>query len=480
MDDFIRPVKPEQPKKKKSFFIETVVIVVIICCLGIGFLAGYFTNQGSNKDTSKTSTTVLDEAYQTLQESWYNTTDKEVDIAHNGILGMVEGLDKHSDYWSPKQATDFNQSVDGNYVGIGVAFHPVKNGAIITKIYANTPALEAKLQVGDIMIKADNTDLSGKSSDDIKATIRGKEGTSVQLTILRGGKSLDVTVARKSLEISVNYDVRESNGKKFGYIEITTFGSTTGSEVARALETFTTQGVGTLVFDFRGNTGGYLVTAQDILNLFFKEGEVIYQMQGKDGPATKTKAEDGKKYVFSEGYVLVNGETASASEIVAGALQENLGYKLVGSKTYGKGTAQTQKELSDGSILKYTYAKWMTPKGVCINGKGLTPDIEVNNTNIDDIVTNDIENPLQYDQVHVSVMAMQKMLSMLGYSVDRTDGYFSNQTKEALQQFEKQCGLEVNGVYDNNDHNMLISQVLIYINDSKNDMQYEKLLQTIK
>lgn len=481
MDDFIRPVKqPEEPKKKKSFFMETVIITVIIISLGIGFFAGYFSNQGDTKKVSNSNTTILDEAYQTLEESWYNTTDEKVDIGHNAILGLVDSLDPHTAYWTPKEATSFNQAVDGNYEGIGVAYRMVSTGAMVTKVYAKSPALEAGMQVGDIITKAGDTELSDKSSDDVKDLIRGKVGTNVQLTLLRGDKTIEASVERRSLEISVNYDVRESNGKKFGYIEITTFGSTTGTEVASALETFTNQGVGTLVFDFRGNTGGYLVTAKDILNLFFKEGEVIYQMQAKEGPADKVTAEDGKKYAFSEGYVLVNGETASASEIVAGALQEKLGYKLVGSKTYGKGTAQTQKELSDGSILKYTYAKWLTPKGVCVNGKGLTPDSEVNNVDISNIVTEDIKEPLQYDTVHVSVIAMQKMLSILGYPVDRSDGYFSNQTKEALQQFEKDHGLTVNGIYDNNDHQMLISQVLIFINDSKNDMQYAKLLETIK
>lgn len=481
MDDFIRPVKqPEEPKKKKSFFIETVIITVIIISLGIGFLAGYFSNQGTAQKTDNSAGTILDEAYQTLEGSWYNPTDKEVNIGHNAILGLVDSLDPHTAYWTPKEATTFNQTVDGNYEGIGVAYRMVSTGAMVTKVYAKSPASEAHMQVGDIITKAGETGLSDKSSDDVKDLIRGKVGTNIQLTLLRGDKKLVVSVVRRSLDISVNYEARESNGKKFGYIEITTFGSTTGAEVASALETFTNQGIGTLVFDFRGNTGGYLITAKDILNLFFKEGEVIYQMQAKEGPANKVKAAGGKKYSFSEGYVLVNGETASASEIVAGALQENLGYKLVGSKTYGKGTAQTQKELSDGSILKYTYAKWMTPKGLCVNGNGLTPDIEVNNIDIGKITIEDVKDALHYDQVHASVMSMQKMLSILGYSTDRSDGYFSNQTKEALQQFEKNYALEVNGNYDNNDHQMLISQVLIFINDSKNDMQYAKILETIK
>lgn len=482
MDDFIRPTKKvEQPKKKKSFFGETIIIIVIIISLGIGFAAGYFSKSDNASKVANNSQSLVEEAYQVLEESWYNTTDKEIDVEHDGVTGLISGLgDNHTAFWSAKEAASFNQSVDGNYEGIGVGIRGVSSGVMITKVYANTPAVDAKLQVGDIITKAADTELKGMTSTEATKHIKGKEGSTIVLTILRGNETFEVEVARKALEISVNYSARENNGKKFGYIEITTFGTTTGEEVARALETFTKQGIGTIVFDLRDNTGGYLLTAKDILNLFFEEGKVIYQMQTKEGPATKTEAEDGKKYSFSEGYILVNGQTASASEIIAGAMQEELGYKLVGTQTFGKGTAQTQVELSDGSILKYTYAKWLTPNGTSINGKGLTPDIEVNNIDVSNISTDEIKNPLQYDQVGTGVISMQKMLSILGYTVDRTDGYFSNQSKEALQQFEKDNHLEVNGIYSNDDHQMLIGRVMGYIGDSKNDKQYEKLMQMIK
>ena len=482
MDDFIRPTKKvEQPEKKKSFLGETVLIIVIIISLGIGFAAGYFSKDNSQQKVVNNKSSLVEEAYQILEDSWYNTTGQEVDVMHDGIIGLVAGLgDRNTAFWSAKEATDFNATVDGNYVGVGVGFHAVSQGAMVTKVYTDTPAMEANIQTGDIIVKANDTSLAGKTSEETKDLIRGKEGTTVKLILLRGGKSMEVEVARKALDVSVNYAVRENEGKKFGYIEITTFGMTTGEEVARALETFTNQGIGTLVFDFRDNTGGYLLTAKDILSLLFEEGEVIYQMQGKEGPIQKTEAIEGKTYSFSEGYVLVNGQSASASEIIAGALQEELGYKLIGTKTFGKGTAQTQQELSDGSILKYTYARWLTPKGTSINGKGLTPDIEVNNIDISNIVVDDIEIPLQYDQVSDEVMSMQKMLSIIGYAIDRKDGYFSNQTKEILQQFEKDNGLAVDGVYSNEDHQLLIGKTMIFVNDSKNDKQYTKLMEVLK
>lgn len=485
MDDFIRPVKqPEQkPKKKKSFFIETVIIVVIIASLAIGFVAGYFTRGNSSKTTAKSNkTSLIDEAYEELNENWFNSTaNEDVDIAHNAVSALALGLgDIHTEFWSAKEAATFNEGVDGNYVGIGVGYKVVSQGAMIMTVYDKSPAQDAGLHVGDIITKKEDVSLAGKEADEIKELIRGKSGTSVTISYLRKGKETEVSVKRADLDTSVVYEIRESNDKKFGYIQLTTFGTTTGKEVEVALQHFKEANLDTLVLDLRDNGGGYLTAAQDILNLFVKSGEVIYQMQSKDGPVQKTKATGDQKYNFVNGYILVNGSTASASELVSGALQELCNYKLVGSKTYGKGTAQTQKELSDGSILKYTYAKWMTPKGNWIDKQGLIPNIEVKEIDTSDITTTELKEEYQVDQVSDVVKSMQKMLKILGYEVDREDGYFSNQTKVALETFEKKQGLTVNGVYNNEDHLQLIAETMLFISDSKNDLQYAKLMELIK
>lgn len=482
MDDFIRPVKQpeEKPKRKKSFFRETIVILLIIACLGIGFAMGYV-SKNSNIVNNVDNNGVLDEAYKTLEEYWFNASDQEVNVSNNGIKSLVSGLgDPYSDYWTSEEAEEFNASVNGNYEGIGVSFSMVSNGALIIKVFENAPAKTAGLKVGDIINKADGVDLSGKDSEAVKKLVRGNPGTSVKLTVISEGNSKEVEVVRESLDTAVVYEVRENNGKKFGYIQITTFGTTTASDVEAALKVFEEQGVSTLVLDLRDNGGGYLNAAIDLLNLFFNEGDVIYKMQKKGGPVEETKATGGNKYHFVKGYILVNGNSASASELVSGAMQETLKYELVGTKTYGKGTAQTQQTLSDGSVLKYTYAKWMTPSGFCVHGKGLTPDIEVANYNLNDIKIGEIKEAVQFDQVSEHVVSMQKMLKILGYDCGRVDGYFSTQTVEMLKQFETKFGLNVDGIYSNSDYQILVGQVMIYSNDSVNDLQYHKLLEIIK
>lgn len=480
MDDFIRPVKPQPPKKKKSHLKEVVIILVIIFCLGIGFVLGYLSKQGVRVISGDKNHTVLQEVYDILEANWLNLND-DIDLKSKAISGLVDGLgDVHSSFLTNDQSQEFNQAVNGNYEGIGVSFSQVSAGALVINVFDYSPAQEAGLQVGDIIMEVDSVSLEGATTDEIRDLVRGEPGTEVKLTILRNNEQMPFTVTRGALSTAVEYEVREHDNIKYGFIEITTFGNRTAIEVEEALQEFEEQRVTNIVLDLRGNGGGYLTAAIGILELFFDEGAVLYQMQQKNGPAEKITAKSSNKYTFINGYVLVNGSTASASEMVAGAMQEELGYQLIGQQTFGKGSAQTQTTLSDGSVLKYTYAQWMTPNGNAIEGVGLTPDIEVKNHDIAEITTEAINEPLHVDQVDSKIMGMQKMLRILGYDVDRVDGYFSNQTEESLKQFQSDNHMVNDGVYNNDNQLALIGQTLIYINQDENDLQYKRLLDVLK
>ena len=491
MDDFIRPQKnqnlqqnqvPVKKPKKGRHLKETVFIICMIVCLGIGFVSGYLTKQVVPESGSSSSeTTVIDEAYQVLNDNWYNASGKEVDIQGDTISALVASLgDQHSDYYTFEEAKAFNQSVDGNYVGIGVVQRTVSQGTMIIQIYQDTPAMEAGLQVGDIIAGVNGQDVAGKTATEISDLVRGEANTTVTLTIIRGGKEMQVDVTRNNIDSAVKSEIRTNNDKKFGYVQINTFGTTTASDLEAALQSFAEANIDTLVIDLRDNGGGYLVAAQDVLNLFFDEGDLLFQMEYKNGTVEKYEADDSKTYNFINGYILVNGNTASASEVVAGALQEQLGYKLIGDQTYGKGTAQTQKQLSDGSVLKYTYARWLLPSDTWIDGKGLTPDYSVSNIDISEITSESLESDMGYDSVGIAIASMQKMLNCLGYTCDRSDGYFSSQTVTALQQFEQANNLTVDGIYSDADRQILEATVLIYANDDANDYQYQKLMELVK
>lgn len=480
MEEFNRPLKKVEKQKKKKFAKEVFIIILIVVCLGLGFIAGYFSKK-SHVITQSEEETVLDEVYTTLKDNWVNTSDEDIDIETAGITGFISGLgDPHASYWTSDQAVDYNQTVSGNYQGIGVGFMMVSSGAMITKVYDHSPAQEEGLEVGDIIINADGHDLAGQNSDTVVSYVRGQENTNVQLTLLRGKEEFSKKIERRSLDTSTFYEIRKNNGMQFGYIELSTFGTDTANQVEAALKEFKENGIETLVLDLRDNGGGYLTAATDILDLFFSKDDVIYQMQEKNKAVQKFYAASDEKYTFKNGYILINGNTASASELTAGALQSELGYKLIGTQTYGKGSAQTQKTLSNGSVLKYTYAKWMIPDGTCIDGKGLTPDVEVENITLDGISSDEVEGTLRYDCVNECVKDMQKMLKLLGYPVDREDGYFSSQSVEALKAFESDNGLDVNGEYDENDRMLLIAKMMIAINNHENDHQYQKLLEMME
>lgn len=481
MDDFIRPPKKEIKKEpKKRPVKEILIVLLIVVCLTIGYFAGYMSKKNVVVKNANNKG-IINEVYDTLNKYWVNTTDQDINLDASAIEGMVLGLnDPHSSYLTSKEAVEFNQTVAGNYQGIGVGFSMVEQGAMITKVYEDSPASKAGLKVGDILTKADGKDLANIDSDKVKEYVRGDDGTEVNLTVLSNKKTSEVKVTRGALDTSAYYEIRKQGNVTFGYIELSTFGTDTAKQVEEALKAFKKANVETLVLDLRDNGGGYLTAATDILDLFFSSDEVIYQMKEKNSAAKKFYASTDNKYEFQNGYILVNGNTASASELTAGALQSEKGYQLIGTTTYGKGSAQTQKTLSDGSVLKYTYAKWMIPNGTCINGKGLTPDIEVENVSLDGISTKDIKETLKVDCVNSRVKSMQKMLNILGYPVDREDGYFSQTTQEALQKFETDNNLTVDGQYSQSDKQMLIARMMIYINNHENDKQYDYLMKIIK
>lgn len=470
-----------QAENKKYGNIKVIAIIfAVVISLLLGMVIGKLINN-TTVVSGGSDVSLLNEALTIISEEWVDTVGLEDSIEHYAIDGMMTSLgDANSEYWSAERALEFNQTVNGNYEGIGVSYSIVEQGAMVIKVYQNTPAMSVGIEIGDILTKVDGESLAGMTSEEIKASVTGDPGSEIELSYTRDGKEITATTYRDSLDISAQTEIREIDGKKYGYILLTTFGTNTGYEVENALERFTEERIDTLVFDFRNNGGGYLSAAKDIGNLFVPEGVPIYQMEGNSGAAIETLATAGTKYYFENSFILVNGGTASAAELVAGTFREVCDFTLIGTTTFGKGTAQTQRELSDGSILKFTYAKWLTSKGEFIGGEGLTPDIEVNNIDTSRVSSAEIVKPLVYDCVSSSVISMQSMLDILGYGVDRTDGYFSAATETALKQFEKDYGLTVDGIYDDNDHLYLIALIMIYVDDASNDYQYDKLLELMK
>lgn len=303
---------------------------------------------------------------------------KEKDLNEGIYKGYIEGLgDQYSAYYDKKETKELTESLDGSFSGIGaVMTQDASNGVItITRVYDDSPAKKAGIKAGDVLYRVEEKTVTGKDLDKVVSWIKGKKGTKVNLTLLRGTNSdkIKVTATRDVINVeTVKYKVLEN---QIGYISISEFDSVTGDQFAKALKQLQKKNIKGLVVDLRNNPGGSLTTVCDILDSILPKGLIVY-----------TKDKNGKKeeYTSDEKHrltlpmsVLVNGQSASASEIFAGAVQDYGKAEIVGTQTYGKGVVQNLFDLKDGTCVKLTTSEYFTPKGRNIDGKGITPDVKI-------------------------------------------------------------------------------------------------------
>lgn len=376
--------------------IEVLIIIIVSITFGIvvGVSLSFFRDEYRGEKVSN-SLQELITVYQNILDSYYKNID-EKDLADAAIDGMMSSLDDpYSTYMDEENTETFNETVDGSYVGIGITITVDKNGDFsILDVANDSPAEKAKIKKGDVIIDIDGKELDGVSLDEVTTMVKGKEGSKLSLTILRDGKKIKKTVSRGSIDlVSVNSQVYALNNGNAGYISISSFAANTYKQFKKELKKVEDKNIMSLIIDVRSNPGGHLSQTKKILELFIKKNKVLYQVEFK---GNKTKIKDQTKTFRSYPVViLVNSSSASASEILAAAFKDSYtNVTILGETTYGKGTVQTAYSLSDGSSLKYTTERWLTPKGKWIDGKGVTPDKEVLLT--DEYLENPIaENDLQ-------------------------------------------------------------------------------------
>ena len=292
--------------------------------------------------------------------------------------GYVGGLDDpYSVYYDEEETKAFMEATEGEYSGIGAVMTQSKDSGIITltHVYEDSPAMKAGLKDEDILYKVEGKEVTGEDLTEVVSRIRGEKGTKVELTVLRGKKNEEVTVVavRDTIETqTVQTKMLEGN---IGYLAVSEFDSVTYDQYIKGLDTLEGQGMKGLVVDLRGNPGGNLNTVCDILDVMLPKGLIVYT-QDKNGEKREMTSDEENKFTRPM-VVLVNGNSASASEIYAGAIQDYGLGKIVGTQTYGKGVVQQIFDLKDGTCVKLTIAEYYTPKGRNINGKGITPDVEV-------------------------------------------------------------------------------------------------------
>ncbi|MBO5183382.1 MAG: S41 family peptidase [Bacilli bacterium] len=319
----------------------------------------------------------LYETYDTIMSEYYKDVDSDK-LIEGAINGMLESLDdEHTIYFDKKSKEEFDSELSGNYYGIGAQIQLTSDETIkITKVFDNSPAKKAGLKEEDVFVSVDGTSVKGKSATEVANMLKSDSVKTSTIVVKRNDKELTFKVTKENITLfSVSSEMLDNNGKNVGYLSVSIFGQKTYSQFKDALTKLEKQDMDSLIIDLRGNTGGYLSTVTNMLEEFIDKGNVIYQIQSSSGVKQyKTVKASEKKYKI---VVLIDGGSASASEIMSAAMKEVYGATLVGQTTYGKGTVQTTKNLSNGSMIKYTIEKWLTPSGKNIDKEGIKPDYEV-------------------------------------------------------------------------------------------------------
>ena len=381
-----------------SFVIFSIVMVMVMQMtspISIKSSGENSTQAAANADWSGQVEEKLSEIDWYIDHYYIFDVDREK-LADGLLAGYVSGLeDPYSVYYTPEKYTDILESANGEYYGIGVLVTEDKDGTIqIVNVFSNSPAKEAGILKGDIIAGVDNLDITGMDLNQVVGYIKGKEGTSVELQIQRDGEAdlLNITVERRQVSVdTVEYRMLEDG---IGYLQLVQFDDVSLDQMTAAIEDLKSQGMEKLILDLRDNPGGLLTSVVDIADLFLPEANIFY-MEDKSGSRTDYNATDDQLF-DGELVVLVNENSASASEVLAGTLKDNGRAQLVGVTTFGKGIVQTFYSLSDGSGVKLTTAHYFTPNGTDIHGVGVTPNVEVEQP--DDEKTGESEIDMQLNK----------------------------------------------------------------------------------
>lgn len=437
----------------------------------------------SGQEATSSEFSKLQDALQIIKRDYIQKVDSDK-LIEGAIDGMVKTLDDpYSDYMSPDAAKEFNESLGSTFQGIGAEV-TLQNGKVtIVSPFKGSPAEKAGLRPGDQILDVNGQSLEGLELYQAVQKIRGPKGSKAVLKVLRPGhdEPMTITCIRDDIPIETVYsEVINKDGKKFGRLEITQFSSETAKHFATQLADLEKQGIAGLIIDVRGNPGGYLLAVKDIGQLLIpKEGvitKIVYGDNSKGEEVLRSANIDAKGYPI---VVLIDGGSASASEILAGAMRDSGGYKLIGEKSFGKGTVQNTVEMKDKSQLKLTIAKWLTPNGDWIHKKGIEPDFKVEQPAYFKATQLPQDKVLQRDQAGADVKNLQVILGGLNLSPGRTDGYFDAKTEAAVKSFQAAKKLPVTGKVDKATAAALQEAILVQIKDKKNDLQLQKAVEVL-
>ncbi|MBS4194416.1 lmo1851 family serine protease [Lederbergia citri] len=462
----------------KKFKFIMLIFLLVFSTAGITLAALSFGDEKAatvaiqeRKEFSK-----LYEAFDMLDEKYFEKVDHKK-LIDGAISGMVKALDDpYSDYMTKEENEKFQESIAASFQGIGAEIQEQNGDIVVVSPIKGSPAEKAGIKPNDKIITVDDKNIQGMTANEAVLLIRGEKGTNVTLGIQRpeNPEMIKMTITRDDIPINTVYAEMLDNG--VAKIQITTFSKHTYDDLAVALKEMQSKGMKSLIVDLRRNPGGLLDQAIEIANLFVPEGKNIVQVEYRDGTVEKTVAQSGKK-IDVPTVVLIDKGSASASEILAGAVSETSNIPLIGEKSFGKGTVQTANDFNDGSNVKYTMAKWLTPNGNWIHKKGIEPNYKVSLPEYANVSYIDPDKKLHESSASNDVKSAEEMLNALGYKPGKIDGFYDSETEKAVKEFQNAEKLKKDGILTGETTIKLMNKLSEHI--QKNDPQVKKAIEVL-
>ena len=376
---------------------RSTLVLVSVFMLVLGFAGGLRIDDIRNliapvfglKKVERIDFSNVEKTYQALASNFDGEIDKQK-IIDGASKGLVEAVgDKYTEYMTSKEAEEFNKSLIGDVgTGIGVELAKDGNSVKVVRVLAKNPAESAGILAGDVISKVNGEDVSKENTSEISKKIRGDAGTTVKIGVVRGNEKKEFSVTRAKIE---NPSVELTKKDGVATLSIYRFDSETGVLAKKYAEEIKNEGISKVILDLRGNGGGYVQAAKTVASLWLEKNALIVSEKTGSKTVEEIRATGDNPLKGIKTVILLDGSSASASEIVAGALKEHKAAQIVGEKSYGKGSVQTTIDMPNGALLKVTIAKWFTPGGKNISNNGISPDVKVSAPKGESYLLNDIQ-----------------------------------------------------------------------------------------
>lgn len=352
----------DQQPKKNNALVLIPLLVAISLALGI-WLGTLFIPAGGFSDPVQETSSKFNTILELIEDKYVDSVDHDM-LIESSIQGMIEKLDPHSAYIPPQDLEAVNEQLEGNFGGIGIRFLIHDDTLVATHVLAGSPSEQSGMKPGDRLLAVDDTVITniGLTNERVMSLLKGKEGSKVKVKIYRKGKTEDLSITRGTIPIS-SIDAAIMLNDEVGFIKLNSFTYNSGEEFNLAAQELKSKGMKKLIFDLRNNGGGSMSAATDIADEFLEDGKLIVYTEGRKSPRENYNATKRGILEDVELIVLINSLSASASEIVAGAIQDNDRGLVMGRRSFGKGLVQTQEEFTDGSALRLTISRYYTPTG---------------------------------------------------------------------------------------------------------------------